>query len=144
MVFSPKALILKKYSFAENPKISWEEFVQLASEASKLYRFPAKITICQAALECGRGTSMMAKTKNNYFGFMAYDHNPGMAKSYPTPLDSIIDYLELITKNPRYVKALKYKRPSNVIKAIWQAGYATDPQYVQKIMNLREWTSKTN
>jgi flagellar protein FlgJ len=139
-VLEIKKLITKKDSFAKNPQNSWPEFIQLCSEASKVYSFPAKITVCQAALESARGTSAMARVKNNYFGFMAYDADPGKAKKYDTALDSILDYLELITQNPRYSKAMKYKTPLRMIKAIWKAGYATDAQYVEKITSLREWS----
>ncbi len=131
----------KKFTFAKKSSISWEEFVLLASEAAKKYHFPANVLICQAALECARGTSLMARTKNNYFGFMAYDNNPGKAKQYQTALDSIIDYLELVTNSPRYAAVKKCKTPLETIQAIKTAGYATDPLYVQKITSLKEWTS---
>jgi flagellar protein FlgJ len=81
----------------------------------------------------------MARTKNNYFGFMAYDSDPGKARKYETALDSIIDYLELVTKNPRYSKVKTCKTAGEKIQAIWEAGYATDPLYVRKITSLREW-----
>lgn len=133
--------IRKKYTFAEKYQISWSDFIILAKEAAKLYKFPPNVVICQAALECGRGTSYMARTKNNYFGFMAYDSDPGKAKKYETALDSIIDYLELLTTTPRYTAVKKCKTPLETIEAIKTAGYATDPLYVQKITSLKEWTS---
>ena len=135
-----KRMILKNYPFAKSSTITWKQFLQLASEVSKLYHFPAKVTICQAALESGRGTSEMARLKNNYFGFMAYDKDPGKAKKYDIALDSILDYLELITTNSRYSKITKYKTPLRVIKAIKDAGYASDPHYVEKITSLKEWS----
>lgn len=134
-----KEQLQRKYRFSKKAKISWEEFVSLAKEAAKLYHFPSNIVICQAALESGRGTSHMAQTKNNYFGFMAYDEDPGQAKSYPTALDSILDYLELVTQNQRYAQVHHCRSSEDKLKAICEAGYATDPQYFQKITSLKEW-----
>lgn len=141
MNLTVKQTICKKFSFAKNPSVSWDEFIQLAAAASKLYHFPKKITICQAALETARGTSLMARTKNNYFGFMAYDHDPGQARPYPTALDSIIDYLDLITTVPRYKSVAKVRSSLAKIETIHKCGYATDPLYVQKITSLNEWTN---
>ena len=111
----------------------------LATKLSIIYKFPPQITICQAALETGRGTSLMAKLKNNYFGFMAYNSDPGKAKKYPNALDSIIDYLELITKNPRYSTVAKCKTALEKIQMIKECGYASDPLYVEKITSMKEW-----
>lgn len=131
--------LLKKYPFADKSKITWNQFIMLANEVSKMYKFPARITICQAGLETGRGTSLMAIMKNNYFGYMAYDIDPSKAKTYSTALDSIIDYLELITKNPRYSRVSSCKTPLDKIVMIHQCGYATDPLYIKKITGMKEW-----
>jgi flagellum-specific peptidoglycan hydrolase FlgJ len=131
--------LLKKYPFASKSKITWNQFVLLATEVSRLYKFPSQITICQAGLETGRGTSLMAIMKNNYFGYQAYDADPNQAKKYPTALDSIIDYLELITKNPRYSPVTRCKTPLDKIVMIHQCGYATDPLYIKKITGMKEW-----
>ncbi len=134
-----KSRLLKKYPFATHSKISWDQFVILATAVSKLYKFPPSITICQAGLETGRGTSLMAIMKNNYFGYMAYDKDPSKAKTYPTALDSIVDYLELITKNPRYSPVASCKTPLDKIVMIHKCGYATDPLYIKKITGMKEW-----
>jgi flagellum-specific peptidoglycan hydrolase FlgJ len=134
-----KKQISKKYPFALKSKISWDQFVLLATEVSKLYKFPASITICQAGLETGRGTSLMVIMKNNYFGYMAFDKDPSQAKKYPTALDSIIDYLELITKNSRYSAVSSCKTPLDKIVMIQKCGYASDPLYIKKITGMKEW-----
>lgn len=138
-----KKVVLRNSPLAKKSKISWNEFVKLCIEVSKFYHFPKNVTVCQAALESGRGTSPICRTKNNYFGFMAYTHSPSSAKKYSTALDSIIDYLELITKDPRYTKVLEAKNSIDVLKAIYEAGYATDPDYIQKITSLDEWKKHT-
>lgn len=136
-----KTKLIKKYPFADQPKISWDQFIMLATEASKIYKFPASITICQAGLETGRGTSLMAIMKNNYFGYMAYDKDPSKAKTYATAMDSIIDYLDLITKNPRYAPVANCKTPLDKLVMIHKCGYATDPLYIKKITGMKEWFS---
>lgn len=134
-----KKKILKKFPFAKKSNVTWEQFMTIASEAANQYHFPQNIVICQATLETGRGKSSIAKYKNNYFGFMAYDADPGMAKSYERAVDSIIDYLELITKSPRYKACLNEDNPLDMITLIHKSGYATDPEYVKKITSLKEW-----
>ena len=131
--------LLKKLPFADKAKITWDQFTVLATELSKMYQFPPSITICQAALETGRGTSLMAMMKNNYFGYMAYDKDPSKAKTYATAMDSIIDYLDLITTNPRYAPVASCKTPLDKIVMIQKCGYATDPLYVEKITAMKEW-----
>lgn len=115
----------------------WENFQKVAISIGPTYGFPLSVIVGMAANETGYGTSNFARQRNNWFGFMAYDDNPDMAKSYPSPAESIIDYLDLITKNPRYAKAWSSYQsthdPVVLLQGIKDAGYASDPVYVQKV-----------
>lgn len=46
------------------------------------------------------------------------------------------DYAALITKNPRYQSVVQSGSPEEGAKALQAGGYATDPAYAQKLINL--------
>jgi flagellar protein FlgJ len=53
--------------------------------------------------------------------------------------DSIIDYCNLILKNKRYAAAVPVKNDAKkYLTAVWEGGYATDPDYVSKMMSIIE------
>ena len=57
-------------------------------------------------------------------------------RAYKNDADSVKDYYDLITGSSRYAGAVNNKSASNTIKAIHEGGYATDPSYQSKIMNI--------
>ncbi len=60
-------------------------------------------------------------------GFRAYD-------SYA---DSFDDYVKFIKEKPRYADALRQaSNPEQYVRELQQAGYATDPSYVGKVMKI--------
>lgn len=52
-----------------------------------------------AATETGWGHSLMARTKNNLFGFNAVDSNPGRANVYPSKAASVEHYSQFLMDN---------------------------------------------
>jgi flagellum-specific peptidoglycan hydrolase FlgJ len=128
---------------ANNTPVSWNDFTNRSVEIAKQRGYPVGVLLAQAAIETGRGTSKMAQTKNNYFGFKAYDANPSAASAYSGVDQSINDYIDLIQNDPRYAKAWKNyqvdKNPTNLIKGIKAAGYATDKDYVSKVTSTPEF-----
>jgi flagellum-specific peptidoglycan hydrolase FlgJ len=119
---------------------SWDDFVKKAETIAAQRKFPASVLLGQAQLESGGGTSNFAQNRNNYFGYKAYDSNPDAATTFASPEDAINKYIDLVTTDPRYVKAgvpqaLQSGNPYHVVRAIKQAGYASDPQYVDKVTN---------
>lgn len=121
----------------------WDQFKEEASQIAKSRNYPAAVLLGQAALETGRGTSNFAKKRNNYFGYKAYDSNPDAASTYKTPSDSINAYIDLIQKSPIYKRAWSQyqidQNPVNLIHNIKASGYATDPNYIQKVMTTPEF-----
>ncbi len=126
--------------------------------------FPSVI-IAQGALESGWGLSGLSQKYNNYFGVKASASkfsdawDPARSKSvnvttsefldgawnnsyrdnfrvYDSVADSILDHNALIAKAPRYKAALSAATPDDQIREIWQAGYATDPDYVGKVLSI--------
>ena len=60
-------------------------------------------------------------------GFRVYD-------SYQ---QSFQDYVQFLKTNPRYRDALQQtENPESYAKALQQAGYATDPDYAEKVMQI--------
>lgn len=121
---------------------------------------PASVTIAQAIWEADWGRSGLAIKANNYFGIKGRP-NPGPAgviwldtwehvngrnvtvkepfKVYNSMLESILDHGLFISRNSRYAEAMKYRDdPKTFIRLVHKAGYATDPAYTDKIVNLME------
>lgn len=117
----------------------------------------ASVTIAQAILESGWGESRLAKDANNYFGIKAsagwqggvtnmateeYDKTKGYYtivdgfRKYSELSDSIKDHSEFLLVNSRYKGVQYVTDPQKAITLIWNAGYATAPNYVDLIMKL--------
>lgn len=115
------------------------------------YKVLPSVAIAQGALESAWGTSA---PNNNLFGIKgSYNGNSAsMAtwesyggirydivdnfRAYPDWNTSIKDYGAFLNVNSRYKNALGLTDPQKQIQAIWEAGYATDPDYVSKIMSI--------
>lgn len=118
---------------------NWDDFVQAAIGLSQQYGVSPAVTVGQAVIETGRGSSLRAQRDNNYFGLAVYhDGSPGMA--FESPIDSIKYYLTLLSTEPRYKKAYDNRTdPQKMIQYIKDAGYAEDPNYVNKVVSTPEF-----
>lgn len=118
------------------------------------------VCIAQACIETGYGTSGLMTKANAYFGIKAgsswsgkvYSSYTGEVyggvavttyatfRAYDTPKESVEDYYNLICNSSRYADGVStvsnVLTPYDTIHAIWSGGYATDPSYVSKIMNI--------
>ena len=113
------------------------------------------VLVAQAALETGWGQHV--PEGNNYYGIKAgsswqgptqdldspeFEHGAMVTRNsrfraYPSVLESMKDYVALITGNERYSKAAtKSYDPDTYFDEIQKAGYATDPQYAAKLKNI--------
>lgn len=124
-------------------------------------RIPASVTIAQSALESAWGTSRLTVNDSNYFGFKCVSANdPGPiaidCHNYPTTEctptchtvnayfrvyrnaeDSLRDYARLLTTSDRYAPAFQYTNdPDEFIRQIHRGGYATDPDYANKVISI--------
>jgi flagellar protein FlgJ len=58
-------------------------------------------------------------------------------RAYASPHESFRDYASFLKDSPRYAKALSVAGdPAAYLHALQDAGYATDPNYAQKILSL--------
>ncbi len=133
-----------------------------AELASKIIGLDPKLLLAQSALETGWGKHILhdenGQSSHNLFGVKSNDKWEGKAilaqtleytddqakeikapfKSYNSYLESFLDYISLL-KNKRYEKALENKDdPKTFLSELHQAGYATDPKYVDKILKIYE------
>jgi flagellar protein FlgJ len=117
--------------------------------------------VAQAALETGWGKSVprtpTGEQSFNLFGIKAGAQWSGATVNVPTlefesgvpvrkverfrayesAADSFLDYAKLIANNPRYVNARGTGSDvASFAAALQQGGYATDPQYAQKILGV--------
>jgi len=116
--------------------------------------------LAQAALESGWGRHIArfasGQSSHNLFGIKAQnwqgpsvsaattEYQNGKAikqtakfRAYPSFAHSFADYLNFLQNNPRYQEALqRTNNPEQFIHALQQAGYASDPNYAQKIKQI--------
>ena len=94
------------------------------------------------ATKSWKGKVYNAKTKECYDG-VTYVTINDCFRAYNNFADSISDYFDLICKSSRYRKALVADTPKECITEIKNAGYATDPKYIDSIMKIIETNNLT-
>jgi len=138
------------------------KIIKQAYEAKKITGLPASILASQAILETGWGRYIpidinTGKFSYNLFGIKGkgsngfvevYTHEYINGKkiriiakfrAYTSYTESFMDYGNLILNNKRYKKAVANKNnPRAYIWELWKAGYATSPDYPQKILKIAE------
>ena len=132
-----------------------------AKQAAKELGIDPKVILAQAALETGWGRSLIknsnGSTSFNLFNIKAdkswtgkqaqvsaLEFDQGIAKkvnsgfrAYSSFKESFADYVDFIKTNPRYGDALKQvNNGERYLQELQQAGYATDPNYANKIMAI--------
>lgn len=135
-----------------------DQFIQATQKAatnvSVKYGLNPYVTMAQSALETGWGKSAPG---NMYFGIKAgsswtgktqllwtteyrngqYVKVQALFRAYNTAEESFEDYAKLITTKSWFKNALQYKDDElKYITEIVRGGYATDPKYLDKIMNI--------
>ncbi len=114
--------------------------------------FNPLVLVAQAALETGWGRHV--SSGNNYYGIKANSAWSGDSEKLTSPefrngkmvnevssfrkysdvLESMKDYISFIKNNPRYKNAVdKSYSPDEYFEEIQKAGYATDPNYAEKL-----------
>lgn len=132
---------------------SWGDFTEVAKRVAAQEGFPIAVLLGQAALETGRNVG--SAPGNNFFGIKGAgtagsqnlktweDYGSGPVTindnfaAYANPEDSIRAYINLIKQN--YPRALLTDDPVQMIREIKAGGYATDPNYVEKVISTPEF-----
>ncbi len=114
--------------------------------------------IAQAILESNAGKSKLAMLHNNYFGikstkmwtgnsvhYFTTEYQNGIAikikqpfRSYPSIIDGFADRIKFLQVNKRYTiyGVFTSVSPEEQALAFLKAGYATDPNYANKLVAL--------
>ena len=117
----------------------------------KLYGIPASITLAQGILESGSGKGRLAREANNHFGIKCHnwkgariyhddDRKQECFRKYNDPNQSYRDHSLFLVDRKRYADLFKHKATDYKAwaKGLKKAGYATDPKYPQKLIQLIE------
>jgi len=139
-----------------------EKMLPQASAAARELGVDPRAIVAQAALETGWGTSQPADASgasNNLFGIKAGANWQGAAvtsattefdagvagrgnarfRAYETTDGSVRDYVSLLRDNPRYSAALNTGTDVRAFaNALQRGGYATDPDYANKLVSVAE------
>ena len=124
----------------------------IAQKEMKSYGIPASITLAQGILESGMGYGRLAVEGNNHFGIKCHkewngkriyhddDKKGECFRVYKDPENSFRDHSLFLRDRSRYaflfdIKINQYKAWAKGLK---KAGYATDPEYPDKLINLIE------
>jgi flagellar protein FlgJ len=134
-----------------------------AKDAARRLDLAPEVLIAQAALETGWGRSVPrfsdGRSSHNLFGIKADSSWSGERvvnttlefanglpvlrrdgfRAYRSYGESFADYVRFLRSNPRYAQALSLTRDSAAyLRALQKAGYATDPNYADKIQAILE------
>lgn len=152
---------LDKLSAFDTPDAFIESLLPHAEQAAQRLGVEPRILVAQAALETGWGQSMITDDQGansfNFFGIKADQRWQGAVadtqtheyvegnrisirdafRAYEDPAQSFNDYVDFLSSNPRYQGALEQAaNPEQFVRSLQSAGYATDPDYADKILRI--------
>lgn len=109
-------------------------------KGEELYGVNALYAVSHAALESEWGKSNISKTKNNIFGFQAYDDSPGKsAYKFKTKADCILHVMKYVSKN--YLNEDGQHYNGNTLKGM-NVKYASDNEWADKIASVMVFSQK--
>lgn len=127
------------------------KYKDIAIEQMNKYHIPASITLAQALLESGAGKSELARKSNNHFGIKCHSwegdrtyHDDDEAgecfRVYKKVSDSYEDHSIFLSTGARYAFLFKFDQTDYISWAcgLKRAGYATNPAYADRLINLIE------
>ena len=141
---------------AQRRNQAYEDYIKkyrkIAVEEMERYHIPASITLAQGLLESGAGRSTLARKSNNHFGIKCGSRWEGRTvrhdddarnecfRAYKHPRDSYEDHSKFLRTGARYaflfrLKITDYKGWARGLK---KAGYATDPRYADRLIDIIE------
>ena len=129
-----------------------DTYKEIAVQKMVEYKIPASITLAQGIFESACGTSRLATVGNNHFGIKCHKEWTGDTmkhdddelqecfRKYKEAEESYNDHSQFLLSRPRYAKLftldiMNYEGWAHELKA---AGYATNPQYADRLISLIE------
>ena len=134
-----------------NPDQFYQTYFPYALSVSERTGVDPKLVLAQAALETGYGKSA---PNNNFFGIKSHGKSGGSGlmtsefeggrmvrktqsfRGYDDPSESFDDYASFLLENPRYRDVLAAGDLKSQISAMGESGYATDPEYANKLKSI--------
>ncbi|MBN1144021.1 MAG: glucosaminidase domain-containing protein [Bacteroidales bacterium] len=130
----------------------FETYKDMAIHEMRRSGVPASITLAQGALESGDGNSTLAKRANNHFGIKCHNDWTGKKvyqdddaknecfRKYASAEDSYRDHSDYLKAKSRYafLFELDITDYKGWAKGLKKAGYATNPAYAEKLIDIIE------
>ncbi len=159
---STAAKVQEAPSRFDSPESFVNSMKPYAEKAARALGVEPSLLLAQAALETGWGQKVVKNvngSSNNLFNIKAdrrwqgdkiatqtlefHDNTPvketAAFRSYSNYQDSFNDYVRFLNDNPRYETALQQRGDSeSFIRGIHRAGYATDPAYADKVLQVQK------
>lgn len=129
-----------------------EQYYPIAVEQMERHNIPASITLAQGLLESGAGKSSLTRKSNNHFGIKADNSWTGRKvtsmdngrnckfRAYDSARESYEDHSKFLVNRERYASLFRLDKDDykGWAKGLKKAGYAEDPAYPTKLINLIE------
>ncbi len=150
-------------AYFSSPQDFVQKLMPLAQKAAGKLGVKPEVLLAQAALETGWGQHISRHTdgssSHNLFNIKAgadwdgdrvairtLEYRHGLARheraafrAYDNYADSFSDYVDFLQSAPRYQSALaRVDDPRTFIRELHGAGYATDPDYADKIIDIMQ------
>lgn len=134
----------------------YEDYIKkyrgVAVDEMKHYQIPASITLAQGLLESGAGRGTLARKSNNHFGIKCGGSWEGKSvrhdddarnecfRAYKHAKESYRDHSKFLRSGARYafLFRLKITDYKGWAKGLKKAGYATDPHYATRLIQIIE------
>ena len=141
---------------AQQRNKAYEDYIKkyrgIAVEEMKHYRIPASITLAQGLLESGAGKSTLARKSNNHFGIKCGGSWDGPTvrhdddarnecfRAYRHAEESYRDHSKFLRSRSRYASLFRLKITDykGWARGLKKAGYATDPNFANRLINIIE------
>lgn len=126
------------------------EVIRGAQFTETTYGVPASVTLAQWILESNWGESLLSSKYNNYFGITAGSNWNGETvymtnkngtdgqtyRVYNNGFESIVDHAKILLADRYTQYTSTAKTLEEYVEGIKKGGYATDTNYVSKVMNI--------
>ena len=126
--------------------------IPLAKADMKKTKILASLTIAQAILESGWGTSALSRKSNNLFGikgngknYKTFEYINGKRvdivdsfKVYPDWETSVTDHSGLFLRLSRYQNLIGERDYKKACRKVYEDGYATAPNYTEALIRIIE------
>lgn len=135
---------------------AYEDYIrkyrELAISEMRHYRIPASITLAQGLLESGAGQGRLARISNNHFGIkcgaswdgptVSHDDDARgeCFRKYKHVKDSYTDHSKFLRTGSRYASLFRLRTTDykGWARGLKRAGYATDPRYADRLIEIIE------